>query len=70
VYQVPLTTNPPSGEAIHDHLLSGQAEQTLIPNHVLETYTKGQNKVVESASIRGLKPTTGRPANRVDPAEG
>ena len=49
VYQVPLATNPPSGEAILDYLLSGKAEQKLIPNHVLEAYTKGQNKVVESA---------------------
>lgn len=46
VYQVPLATNPPSSEATLDHLLSGKAEQKLIPNHVLETYSKGQNKVV------------------------
>ena len=49
VYQVPLATNQPSGEAILDYLLSGKAEQKLIPNQVLEAYTKGQNKVVESA---------------------
>ena len=49
VYQVPLATNPPSGEAILDYLLSGKAEQKLIPNHVLEAYTKRQNKVIESA---------------------
>ena len=48
VYQVPFATNPQSGEAILDYLLSGKYEQELIPNHVLEAYVQGQKKVVEA----------------------
>ena len=49
VYQIPFATNPQSGEAILDYLLSGKAERELIPNHVLEVYKKGQSKVVEAS---------------------
>ena len=48
VYQIPFATNPQSGEAILDYLLSGKSEHELIPNHVLETYVQGQKKVVEA----------------------
>ena len=48
VYQIPFATNPQSGEAILDYLLSGKSEQELIPNHVLENYVQGQRKVVEA----------------------
>ena len=48
VYQIPFATNPQSGEAILDYLLSGKSEHELIPNHVLEAYVQGQRKVVEA----------------------
>ena len=48
VYQIPFATNPQSGEAILDYLLTGKAERELIPNHVLEVYKQGQSKVVEA----------------------
>ena len=48
VYQIPFATNPQSGEAILDYLLSGKAERELIPNHVLKAYVQGQKKVVEA----------------------
>ena len=48
VYQIPFATNPQSGEAILDYLLSGKSKQELIPNHVLQTYVQGQKKVVEA----------------------
>ena len=48
VYQVPFATNPQSGEAILDYLLSGKSELESIPNHVLQTYIQGQTKVVEA----------------------
>ena len=48
VYQIPFATNPQSGEAILDYLLSGKYEQELIPNHVLQAYVQGQKKVVEA----------------------
>ena len=48
VYQIPLATNPQSGEAILDYLLSGKADHQLLPNRVLESYVKGQKKVVEA----------------------
>jgi len=48
VYQIPFATNPQSGEAILDYLLSGKSERELIPNHVLQTYVQGQKKVVEA----------------------
>ena len=48
VYQIPFATNPQSGEAILDYLLSGKSERELIPNHVLEAYVQGQKKVVEA----------------------
>ena len=48
VYQIPFATNPQSGEAILDYLLSGKSEQELIPNHILEAYVQGQKKVIES----------------------
>ena len=48
VYQIPFATNPQSGEAILDYLLSGKAERELIPNHVLEAYVKGQKRVIET----------------------
>lgn len=48
VYQIPFGTNPHSGEAILDYLLAGKGDQPTIANHVLEAYTKGQNKVVEA----------------------
>ena len=48
VYQIPFATNPQSGEAILDYLLSGKAEHELIPNHVLQAYVQGQKKVVEA----------------------
>ena len=49
VYQIPFATNPQSGEAILDYLLSGKAEREIIPNHVLEVYKQGQSKVVEAS---------------------
>ena len=49
VFQIPFATNPQSGEAILDYLLSGKAERELIPNHVLEVYKQGQSKVVEAS---------------------
>ena len=49
VYQIPFATNPQSGEAILDYLLSGKAERELIPNHVLEVYQQGQSRVVEAS---------------------
>ena len=49
VYQIPFATNPQSGEAILDYLLSGKAERELIPNHVLKVYQQGQSKVVEAS---------------------
>ena len=48
VYQIPFATNPQSGEAILDYLLSGKSERELIPNQVLQTYVQGQKKVVEA----------------------
>ena len=48
VYQIPFATNPQSGEAILDYLLSGKSEHELIPNQVLQTYIHGQKKVVEA----------------------
>ena len=48
VYQIPFATNPQSGEAILDYLLSGKSEQELIPNHILEAYVQGQKKVIEA----------------------
>ena len=48
VYQIPFATNPQSGEAILDYLLSGKAQHELIPNHVLQAYVQGQKKVVEA----------------------
>ena len=48
VYQVPLATNPRSGEAILDYLLSEKPDQQLIPNHILEAYRMGQIKVIEN----------------------
>ena len=48
VYQIPLATNPQSGEAILDYLLSGKADHQPLPNRVLESYMKGQKKVVEA----------------------
>ena len=48
VYQIPFATNPQSGEAILDYLLSGKSEHELIPNHVLQAYVQGQKKVVEA----------------------
>ena len=48
VYQVPFATNPQSGEAILDYLLSGKAGNELIPNQVLQAYIQGQKKVVEA----------------------
>ena len=49
VYQIPYATNPQSGEAILDHLLTGKAERELIPKHVLEVYKQGQSKVLEAS---------------------
>ena len=48
VYQIPFATNPQSGEAILDYLISGKAERELIPNQVLQTYVQGQKKVIEA----------------------
>ena len=48
VYQIPFATNPQSGEAILDYLLSAKANRELLPNRVLEAYLKGQKKVVEA----------------------
>ena len=48
IYQIPFATNPQSGEATLDYLLSGKSERELIPNHVLQTYVQGQKKVVEA----------------------
>ena len=48
VYQVPFATNPQSGEAILDYLLSGKAGNELIPNQVLQAYIQGQKRVVEA----------------------
>ena len=48
VYQIPFATNPQSGEAILDYLLSGKAGHELIPNQVLQKYVQGQKKVVEA----------------------
>ena len=48
VYQIPFATNPQSGEAILDYLLSGKSERELIPNQVLQTYVQGQKKVIEA----------------------
>ena len=48
VYQIPFATNPQSGEAILDYLLSAKANRELLPNRVLEAYIKGQKKVVEA----------------------
>ena len=48
VYQIPFATNPQSGEAILDYLLSGKAGRELIPNQVLQTYVQGQKRVVEA----------------------
>ena len=49
VDQIPLATNPQSGEAILDYLLLGKGERELIPNHVLEVHRQGQSKVVEAS---------------------
>ncbi len=49
VYQIPFATNPQSGEAILDYLLSAKANRELLPNRVLEAYVKGQKKVVEAS---------------------
>lgn len=48
VYQIPFATNPQSGEAIIDFLLSGKGERELIPNHVLNAYKQGQKKVLKA----------------------
>jgi len=48
VYQIPFATNPQSGEAILDYLLSEKSKNELIPNHVLEAYIQGQKKVIEA----------------------
>ena len=48
VYQIPFATNPQSGEAILDFLLSGKGERELIPNHVLDAYKQGQKKVIQA----------------------
>ena len=48
VYQVPFATNPQSGEAILDYLLSGKSGNELIPNQVLQAYIQGQKRVVEA----------------------
>ena len=48
VYQIPFATNPQSGEAILDYLLSAKANRELLPNRVLESYVKGQKKVIEA----------------------
>ena len=48
VYQIPFATNPQSGEAILDYLLSGKAANELIPNQILQTYIQGQKRVVEA----------------------
>ena len=48
VYQVPFATNPQSGEAILDYLLSGKAGNELIPNQVLQAYIQDQKRVVEA----------------------
>ncbi len=47
VYQVPFATNPRSGEAILDYLLSEKPRNRQIPNQVLEQYTKGQQQVLK-----------------------
>ena len=49
VDQIPLATNPQSGEAILDYLLLGKGERELNPNHVLEVHRQGQSKVVEAS---------------------
>ena len=49
VYQIPFATNPQSGEAILDYLLSAKANRELLPNRVLEAYVQGQKKVVEAS---------------------
>jgi len=49
VYQVPFATNPQSGEAILDYLLSGKANHDTLPNRVLEAYVSGQRQVIEKA---------------------
>ena len=46
VYQIPFGTNPQSGEAIIDYLLSAKVNRELLPNRVLETYVQGQNKFI------------------------
>ena len=48
VYQIPFATNPQSGDAILDYLLSAKADRELLPNRVLEAYVKGQKKVIEA----------------------
>ena len=48
VYQIPFATNPQSGEAILDYLLSGKAGRELITNQVLQTYVQGQKRVIEA----------------------
>jgi len=48
VYQIPFATNPQSGEAILDYLLSAKANREILPNRVLEAYVQGQKKVVEA----------------------
>ena len=48
VYQIPFATNPQSGEAILDYLLSSKDNRELLPNRVLEAYVKGQKKVIEA----------------------
>ena len=48
VYQIPFATNPQSGEAILDYLLSAKVNRELLPNRVLESYVKGQKKVIEA----------------------
>ena len=46
VYQVPFATNPRSGEAILDYLLSDKSRHKVIANRALEQYNKGQKQVL------------------------
>ena len=39
---------PIVAKGILHYLLTGKGERELIPNHVLEIYKQGQNKVVET----------------------
>ena len=46
VYQVPFATNPRSGEAILEYLLSDKPRHQAIANKALEQYNKGQKQVL------------------------